>query len=136
MNALSRRPFAIGEFWRVLASFLWMAIRPKTASQPMATGTAGRTRMISLPAFAVIWTHWAKDNEAIESCVIVTKAADDQMIGLHTRMPVMLAPKVFDCWLAGEFKARRMWRPCSRSCRKTCGRSTRQPGGGGIGSEP
>ena len=34
----------------------------------------------------------------------MTKAADDEMVRLHTRMPVMLARNEFDCWLSGEFK--------------------------------
>jgi putative SOS response-associated peptidase YedK len=35
----------------------------------------------------------------VESCTILTTDANDLMRPLHDRMPVILDPKDFDCWL-------------------------------------
>lgn len=50
-------------------------------------------------AFAGLWEHWHQGGETIESCTIIVTAANEQMIQLHDRMPVILKPADFDLWL-------------------------------------
>lgn len=50
-------------------------------------------------AFAGLWDHWSDNDEAFDSCVIITAPAAGVMIPLHTRMPVILDPSAWDGWL-------------------------------------
>jgi putative SOS response-associated peptidase YedK len=52
-------------------------------------------------AFAGLWELWknAESQLAIESCTIVTTAANSALCGLHDRMPVVLAPNDYGLWL-------------------------------------
>ena len=53
-------------------------------------------------AFAGLWESWtAQDSEplTIESCTIVTTAANQTLQPLHDRMPVILAPGDYALWL-------------------------------------
>jgi len=52
-----------------------------------------------LIAFAGLWETWAKGDEPISSCTIITTAADETMRALHERMPVILPPASFATWL-------------------------------------
>jgi putative SOS response-associated peptidase YedK len=70
------------------------------------TGKAGKkqpyfiTSVDSKPlVFAGLWERWEKGPEPVESCTILTTEANELMMGLHTRMPVILAPADFDRWL-------------------------------------
>ena len=38
----------------------------------------------------------------IETCTILTTAANEIVAPVHDRMPVILAPEDFDSWLAGQ----------------------------------
>jgi putative SOS response-associated peptidase YedK len=49
-------------------------------------------------AFAGLWERWGT-GEAIESCTIVTTAANRTLRELHERMPVILAPGDYSTWL-------------------------------------
>jgi putative SOS response-associated peptidase YedK len=49
--------------------------------------------------FAGLWEHWQQGEEAINSCTIITTAANDKMQNIHSRMPVILAPKDYEQWL-------------------------------------
>lgn len=50
--------------------------------------------------FAGLREHWqAPDGEVIESCTILTTAANELMHSIHDRMPVILDPKEYDLWL-------------------------------------
>jgi putative SOS response-associated peptidase YedK len=52
-------------------------------------------------AFAGLWEHWQGPNgEEIESCAILTTAANDLMRPIHDRMPVIIFPEDYDAWLA------------------------------------
>ena len=52
-------------------------------------------------AFAGLWEHWQGPNgEEIESCAVVTTAANRLMSPIHSRMPVVLAPEDYAAWLA------------------------------------
>lgn len=51
-------------------------------------------------AFAGLWEHWQDAaGELIESCTILTTAANEMMQPIHPRMPVILNPKDYDLWL-------------------------------------
>jgi putative SOS response-associated peptidase YedK len=50
-------------------------------------------------AFAGLWETWAKGEEPVESCTILTTEANDLMRPLHDRMPVILNAKEYDHWL-------------------------------------
>ena len=51
-------------------------------------------------AFAGLWEHWMGPNgEEMESCTIITCAANDTMSPIHHRMPVILRKEDFDLWL-------------------------------------
>ncbi|RUX80654.1 SOS response-associated peptidase, partial [Mesorhizobium sp. M2A.F.Ca.ET.040.01.1.1] len=59
-------------------------------------------------SFAGLWAH--NDKLGITSCTILTAPAQDPMVSLHDRQPVILAPEVYDAWLdprtpGGEAKA-------------------------------
>lgn len=54
-------------------------------------------------AFAGLWEGWEKsEDEAIESCTILTTEANELMRPIHDRMPVILDPKDYDKWLDPE----------------------------------
>jgi putative SOS response-associated peptidase YedK len=51
-------------------------------------------------AFAGLWDHWAgPQRKTIESCVILTTAANAILRPLHDRMPVILAAAEYARWL-------------------------------------
>jgi putative SOS response-associated peptidase YedK len=51
-------------------------------------------------AFAGLWESWkAPEGSRVLTCTIVTTAPNDFMAGIHNRMPVILAPELFDDWL-------------------------------------
>ncbi|MGE0483262.1 MAG: SOS response-associated peptidase [Gammaproteobacteria bacterium] len=53
-------------------------------------------------AFAGIWEHWQRDGAVIESCAILTCAANASLAVVHDRMPVLIEPADFARWLAAE----------------------------------
>ncbi len=53
-------------------------------------------------AFAGLWERWQKGPQEIVSCTIMTTEANDFMKPVHDRMPVILAPGVFDQWLTAD----------------------------------
>jgi putative SOS response-associated peptidase YedK len=62
-------------------------IRPKTAGG-------------HLMALAGLWENWlGADGSEIETMAILTVAANTTVATIHDRMPVILAPAAFDCWL-------------------------------------
>jgi putative SOS response-associated peptidase YedK len=54
-------------------------------------------------AFAGLWDSWRpnkdSDDGKIRSCTIITGAPNEKVAELHDRMPVMLAPDVWEAWL-------------------------------------
>lgn len=61
-------------------------------------------------AFAGVWQDWAKGDESLTTCAIVTTAANRHMAQIHHRMPVILEPDDWALWLgeAGKGAARLM----------------------------
>jgi putative SOS response-associated peptidase YedK len=49
---------------------------------------------------AGLWERWRSDDEEIVSCTLLTTAANEVVGAVHDRMPVILPPTAFDCWLA------------------------------------
>jgi putative SOS response-associated peptidase YedK len=51
-------------------------------------------------AFAGLWERWDKgEGGQIESCTILTTAANDLVKPYHDRMPVILSTSDYDAWL-------------------------------------
>ena len=66
-------------------------------------------------AFAGLWERWRnpETDGTVESCTIVTTAANDVLAPLHDRMPVILERGDFGLWLEpGAGDARPLLRPC------------------------
>lgn len=57
-------------------------------------------------AFAGLWESWQGGNDRpIESCTILTTAANSLLQTVHDRMPVILSPETYDRWLDPEIQA-------------------------------
>ena len=51
-------------------------------------------------AFAGLWESWSDpDGATIESCALITTAANDRLRPIHDRMPVILDQTDYDLWL-------------------------------------
>jgi putative SOS response-associated peptidase YedK len=46
-----------------------------------------------------LWDRWHKQGEPIESCSILTCYANEPMLSIHERMPVVIPPGSFETWL-------------------------------------
>ena len=82
------------------------------APQPWLFGLRDGAPML----FAGLWERWAvpegaaltgslaerSPGDAVETCTILTTAANETVAPVHGRMPVILAPDAWDAWLAGE----------------------------------
>jgi putative SOS response-associated peptidase YedK len=72
------------------------------------TGQAKQPYLIELAdgglfGFAGLWESWQPERgPTIESCTIITTAANDLMHELHERMPVILSPGDYEAWLDPE----------------------------------
>jgi putative SOS response-associated peptidase YedK len=57
-----------------------------------------------LLALGGLWARWRnpEDESRIESCSIITVAANAQISAVHDRMPFMLHPDDWQAWLAGD----------------------------------
>lgn len=50
--------------------------------------------------FAGLWEHWhSPEGDEIQSCTILTRAANSVVKPIHDRMPIMLTPDLSDVWL-------------------------------------
>ncbi len=53
-----------------------------------------------LIAFAGLWAVWrSPEGERVTSFTILTRPAEGPALAVHDRMPVVLAPEVYDAWL-------------------------------------
>jgi putative SOS response-associated peptidase YedK len=50
-------------------------------------------------AFAGLWDHWHREEQVIESCTILTTAANATVRPVHDRMPLILDRQDHDLWL-------------------------------------
>ncbi|WLS03119.1 SOS response-associated peptidase [Shinella oryzae] len=50
-------------------------------------------------AFAGLWAHNTRIETPVTSCTIITAPAVSPISQIHDRMPIILAPDVFDAWL-------------------------------------
>jgi len=69
--------------------------------QPFAVALGNRGPM----TFAGLWDLWRPDNDdhtVIKSFAIITTTANELLEPLHGRMPVLLAPDRWACWLGEE----------------------------------
>jgi putative SOS response-associated peptidase YedK len=83
--------------------FYEWAQRPRGPKQPVRF-TVGDGEPF---AFAGLWEQWASPDGALESCTILTTAANALVARVHDRMPVILPPEAYDRWLhTGETEAR------------------------------
>ena len=64
-----------------------------------------RMRNERLFAFAGLWDRWENpDKDAIETCTILTTAANSVLAPIHDRMPVILPVGEYDRWLDPSLK--------------------------------
>ena len=69
---------------------------PKSDKRPYLIGPKGG----GLMAFAGLWEHWqGADGSELETMAILTTSANATLEPIHDRMPVILAPDLFDGWL-------------------------------------
>jgi putative SOS response-associated peptidase YedK len=54
--------------------------------------------------FAGLWESWRDkaSGETVETCTIITTTANAALASIHERMPVILAPRDHEAWLATE----------------------------------
>ncbi len=73
----------------------WQALTPKQKQPHYITLRSGQPF-----AFAGLWETWQPpDGSRVDSCTILTTAANAFMQPLHDRMPVILSPDEFAPWL-------------------------------------
>lgn len=59
-----------------------------------------RRRDLQPFAFAGLWERWRAGDGLLETCTIITTAANELLRPLHERMPVILDPREYGAWLA------------------------------------
>lgn len=75
--------------------------RNSTSRQPYCIEVNGG----ELFAFAGLWDRWTNpEGQVIESCTILTTTPNTLLADIHDRMPVILSPDMYDCWLDPAFK--------------------------------
>ena len=74
------------------AFYEWRAGTPK---QPHCI----RATQGGLLAFAGLWDRWQGPEGELDTCTIITTAANAAMAPIHDRMPVLLAPADYRAWL-------------------------------------
>ena len=50
-------------------------------------------------SFAGLWSSWRGPDGPVESCVIITTSAKEELADIHDRMPVIIGPEDYDAWL-------------------------------------
>ena len=52
--------------------------------------------------FAGLWERNDRTGQPVETCTIITTTANEMMVPLHERMPVIIPPEQYDLWLDPE----------------------------------
>ena len=83
----------------------WKPVAGQKKKQPYLIAKEDRSPWL----MAGLWESWRdpagpKDGETIETCTIITTAANDFMSDLHHRMPVQMNCDQLPLWLDCEFK--------------------------------
>ena len=68
--------------------------------------------------FAGLWEHWENTGQSIQSCTILTTAANDLMAPIHDRMPVILPADAFAAWLDHRISDPVRLKPLLQACSK------------------
>ena len=58
-----------------------------------------RMAAADLFSFAGLWSSWQGPDRPVESCVIITTTAREELADIHDRMPVIIGPDDYDAWL-------------------------------------
>jgi putative SOS response-associated peptidase YedK len=67
-------------------------------------------------AFAGLWSTWqSPDGEAISTCAIITTEANEIMMPIHDRMPVILNSTDYDLWLDPTIQKPELLKPFLRA---------------------
>ena len=75
----------------------WQAVAGSTKRQPWFIARQDG----EVFALAGLWERWQPtEGEAVESCTVLTTAANALMRPIHDRMPVVIAPSDFTAWLS------------------------------------
>lgn len=59
-------------------------------------------------AFAGLWECWKGGSEPLESATIITTDANELMLPIHDRMPVILPEEAYETWLDPDVDAKRL----------------------------
>jgi putative SOS response-associated peptidase YedK len=89
--------------------FEWKAIKGQRAKQPYAIAMKDGSPF----GLAGIWENW-KDpasGEWIRTFAIITTESNELVADIHDRMPVILTPADYACWLGEEPDPRDLMRP-------------------------
>jgi len=78
--------------------FEWKAVKGAKAKQPYAIALKSGKPF----GIAGIWESWEhpESGEVIRTFCIITTAANELVLDIHDRMPVILPPETYDRWLA------------------------------------
>lgn len=76
----------------------WQAGGRKGNKQPFYFTATNRKPL----ALAGLWELWVNEETLLESCTIITTAANTMMSAVHDRMPVILTSDHWDAWLDPE----------------------------------
>jgi len=88
--------------------FEWKAIKGQRAKQPLRDSDEGWRALL-----AGIWENWKEpaSGEWIRTFAIITTDANELVVDIHDRMPVILAPNDYARWLSEEPDPRDVMRP-------------------------
>ena len=70
-----------------------------------------RVKGAEMFSFAGLWSSWQGPVGPVESCVIITTSAKEELADIHDRMPAIIAPDDYDAWL--EAGGQDLLRPCA-----------------------
>jgi putative SOS response-associated peptidase YedK len=78
--------------------FEWAKVKGKGPKQPYAVALRSGEPF----ALAGIWESWRhpEADEVVRTFCVITTTANEMIDAIHDRMPVILAPEVYDRWLA------------------------------------